>query len=376
MKKLSFFLILYISGIFLYSQAKLPDLQKPEIISGRFLGQGGSYTTLEAGTDTVFTNPAAFAFLKKRLLVMRAGITTSGNVPDFFNLLIQKNKEKLFEDYFGNLAKNDLYLNTTGPLAIAFTDKNFGFGIFNRFFANSNFSRGNNESFLIGGELFLTGGYGGTVYDDGVNRVSLGLQMKGFFQTFIYTDKIPTPPFQNDLLKQFNLVLDIGFGIDTGFLYKYKNYFFLGFTCRDLYTPVFRTYYKDFEAYKNSSPSGKTQYKAFLPDLTVGIGSIPVYKGLYKTVSSLSVYSDYRNILQPVFDKSRNPLLNIAAGSEIVFHEVLYLKLGLSELYPQGGIGFDFTYFTLDFSGFVKERGYKIWEKPLIVFGCNLSFEY
>ena len=103
---------------------------------------------------------------------------------------------------------------------------------------------------------------------------------------------------------------------------------------------------------------------------------MPVFDDVWTTVSSWSFYLDYQNILEPIFNKNRSPLLNLAFGTEIVFHKVLSFRLGMHEFYPHLGVGLDFTYFQIDFSAFLKELGNNPWEKQKIGLDFAFSFEY
>ncbi|UTC78237.1 hypothetical protein E4O04_09570 [Treponema sp. OMZ 799] len=380
MKKIIVFLFLCnAAAFFCFAQISMPEPVVPSYVSPRISGLGVPFTTYQAGTDTLFTNPAIFPFLTKRWsagkLALHANEDSFGGLSSIF----APEKLKSLAEYLYSGDSKYLDLSSTGPLALSLADRNFAVGLFNRTVLHADVQNTVMKKLLIGEELLVTGGYGICVYDDEVNKVSLGFQMKGFFQTFSYAlnkTQADMASVVNSGLKDLNIVLASGIGLDAGFLYKYDNYFFLGLTCRDAYTPVFLTPYNNFSDYKKAVTAGKTQYKTLLPNLSAGIGSIPVFDYMWTTVSSWSFYLDYQNILEPIFNKKRNPLLNLAFGTEIVFHKVLSFRLGMNELYPHFGCGLDFTYFQLDFSAFLKELGNKPWEKQKMGLDFALSFEY
>lgn len=361
-------------------QQVLPSVQYPEFCSPYLFAFGGPFTTLEAGTDTLFTNPAVFGVVKERKWSL-SKISVSMNPAVFgsFSVLSKSKKTEAFNNFlFEN--KSILFdFSAIGPLSLALIDKNFGVGIFNR---SKVFADVNNDflkDFIIGEEIFLTGGYGKSFYDEGFNTISLGIQMKGIFQTFSYSlSKTKTEFSTNNSssYKSIPIVLSTGIGVDLGFLYKYQNIFSLGITCRDIYTPFFLTPYQDYNNYKKGNVNGKTVYKYIVPNLSVGISWIPIYPERYKTVSTLAFYLDYTDMLFSIRNKLRNPALNICFGTEIIFHRVLSFRLGIKECYPHLGCGLDFTYFKIDFSGYLKEGGNKIWEKYIFKLDAGLSFEY
>ena len=380
MKKVIAFLFLcIIVGSACFAQISMPEPVTPSYVSPRISGLGAPFTTYQAGTETLFTNPAIFPFLTKRWSAGKIALHANEDSFGGFGSIFASEKLKTLAEYLYKGDSKYFDFSATGPLALSLADRNFAVGLFNRTVFHADVQNTIMKKLLIGEELLVTGGYGICLYDDDVNKVSLGFQMKGFFQTFSYAlnkSKADMTLAVNSGLQDLNIVLASGIGLDAGFLYKYDNYFFLGITCKDAYTPVFLTPYNNFSDYKKAITAGKTQYKTLLPNLSAGIGSMPVFDDMWTAVSSWSFYIDYQNILEPIFNRNRSPLLNIAAGTEIVFHKVLSFRLGMYELYPHLGVGLDFTYFQIDFSAFLKELGNKPWEKQKIGLDFAFSFEY
>lgn len=380
MKKVIAFLFLcIIVGSACFAQISMPEPVTPSYVSPRISGLGVPFATYQAGTETLFTNPAIFPFLTKRWSAGKIALHANEDSFGGFGSIFASEKLKTLAEYLYKGDSKYFDISATGPLALSLADRNFAVGIFNRSIVHADVQNTIMKKLLMGEELLVTGGYGICLYDDDVNKVSLGFQMKGFFQTFSYAlnkSKADMALAVNSGLKDLNIVLASGIGLDAGFLYKCDNYFFLGITCKDAYTPVFLTPYNNFSDYKKAITAGKTQYKTLLPNLSAGIGSMPVFDDMWTTVSSWSFYIDYQNILEPIFNRNRSPLLNIAAGTEIVFHKVLSFRLGMYELYPHLGVGLDFTYFQIDFSAFLKELGNKPWEKQKIGLDFAFSFEY
>lgn len=378
MKKIIVFLLLSIVGLFCFAQISVPDPIAPSVISPRISGLGVPFTTYQSGTDTLFTNPAIFPFLTKRWSAGKAAISVNEDSLGSFGIISASKKTRALTDYLYQNSKSNFNLAVSGPLALSLADKNFAVGIFNKSIVCADVNAGVIKKLLIGEELLVTGGYGICVYEDEANKLALGFQMKGFFQTFSYAlnkTQIEMVSAVNSSFKDLNIVLVNGLGFDAGFLYKYDNYFFLGLTCRDAYSPVFLTPYSNFSDFKKSQSIGKTQYKTLLPNLSAGIGSMPVFGDMWPLVSSWAFYLDYQNMLLPIFT-GKSPLLNLSFGTEIIFHKVLSFRLGVNECYPHFGFGLDFTYFQVDFSAFLKELGNKPWEKPKLGMDFAVSFEY
>ena len=378
-KSFCFLFFCMILGSLCFAQFAMPEPVPPSVISPRINGLGACFTADQSERDRLFTNPAVFPFLTKKWSFGKIALHANEDSFGGISALTASEKIKAFTNQLYKNNKTFFDFNATGPIAFSFADKNFAVGLFNRSILHADVEASIMKKLLIGEELFLTGGYGICLYDDTVNKVSLGFQMKGFFQTFSYAlnkNKVYMASAANSAFKDLNIVLVNAVGLDAGFLYKCEDYFILGITCRDAYTPVFLTPYNNFDDYKKARPAGKTQYKTLLPNLSIGIGSIPVGKDLWPMVSSWSFYLDYQNLLLPILNKNKSPFLNIAFGTEIIFHEVLSFTLGMTECYPHFGCGLNFTYFQIDFSAFLKELGNKPWEQPKLGIDFSLSFEY
>lgn len=379
MKKLLPVFIFLFFPVSVFTQNYLPNPIYPGIISPFLSSMGGGYVTLEAGTETLFTNPACLALVSKNTAITR--IAFRGSSPVFEVLKNIKN-----DDWIRNLsqviaANKGFYsdFSITGPLSFVITEKNFGFGAFNttRFiFAATALS---SFEVLLGEDFLLTGGYGGTVYDTDGHFISLGIQMKSFFLTYSYlTGTMPKIIHDIANYKKIDipLFLETGFGFDLGFLYKYKTVFALGVTCKDVYSPVFMNKYRNYKAYFKAKPEGKARYSAFFPNLTLGISVNAFPEDYFKTISSWTFYLDYKNMLEPAKFIYKNPILNIAAGTEMIFHEIVSLRLGVSDCYPQAGMDLDFSFFKMELAAYGKELGLEPGSRPLFNFEMAFLFNY
>jgi len=288
-KVIAFLFLCIIVGSTCFAQISMPEPVTPSYVSPRISGLGAPFTTYQAGTETLFTNPAIFPFLTKRWSAGKIALHANEDSFGGFGSIFASEKLKTLAEYLYKGDSKYFDFSATGPLALSLADKNFAVGIFNRSIVHADIENTITKKLLMGEELLVTGGYGICLYDDDVNKVSLGFQMKGFFQTFSYAfnkSKADMALAVNSQFKDLNIFLATGIGLDAGFLYKYDNYFFLGIACKDAYTPVFLTPYNNFSDYQKAITAGKTQYKTLLPNLSAGIGSMPVFDDMWTTVSS------------------------------------------------------------------------------------------
>jgi hypothetical protein len=352
---------------------------KPEIVSARTAGMAGAYSAMEAGFDTLSTNPAALAYVSGEWSFSRVTLNASGPLFDLGSVVQASDKAASILKFVS--ANNGIYLgaNAAGPIAFGRVDKNFGFGVFNRTIVNANIPALTKATVYAGEELQLVGAYGITVFSAGKNSVSAGLQMKGFFQTFGYESGTALSVLSNFTklsTSTLPVVLSTGFGLDAGLLYKYDDRFSAGLTCKDAFTPVFSTHYANFAGYQANKSDHDTSYNRLDPDLTIGVLYQVPFPESWTVVSSLRFMTDYRDSLFFLKKVYRNPILNFAAGTELVLLDVVSLRTGISESYLATGLGLDLTFCKLDFAMYGSELGLEPGKRPLLNMTLGVSFEY
>ena len=354
------------------------DPIRPEIVSARLAGYGGPYTTLEAGIDTLSTNPAALAFVKPEWSFSRIAANVSGPLFDLPAVFQSSDIPSAVLDLVAE--NNGLYVGgeVTGPIAIAKVDKNFGFGIFNRVITNANIPSLSKANVYAGAELLLVGGYGMTILNSGPHSLSLGIQVKGFVQTLFDesgNSLTVLTNFSNMDADSIPVVLSTGFGIDAGVLYKLGD-LSVGITCKDAFTPVFSTHYANLSAFGGGTPDSSVQFATIDPVLSAGIAySIPFPEDWF-ALTSLKFMLDYQDIIPLFKPLHRNPLLNVALGTELVLVNIVSLRAGINETYLTAGVGLDLAIFKIDFAMYGKELGLEPGKRPCLNMAFGLSFEY
>lgn len=351
---------------------------RPLIVSARTAGFGGSYSALEAGFDTLTTNPAALAFVKEEWSISRLAMEVSGPLFDLPSIM---EADDITTSILDLVAKNNgVYIgaNITGPISFGKVDKNFGFGIFNRSMTKADVPSLAHSTLLVGEEILFVGGYGLTVFEKGPHSLSFGLQMKGFFQTFLYESGTSISVINSAMSLDVNTIptiLSTGFGVDVGLMYRKGTRFNAAITCKDVYTPVFSTNYLNLDGFM-AGDDIETLYARLSPDLSAGIVySIPV-PSHWATLTGWNVMADYRDALDFLNPLYRNPILNIAVGTEIILLNVVSLRAGISDAYLSSGLGLDLSVCQLDFAMYGSELGIDPGKRPLLNIALSLSFQY
>jgi len=351
---------------------------RPEIISAKTAGYAGDHSALEAGFDTLTTNPAALAYVTKEWSFSRIATRVSGPLFDIPSI-IQSND--VVTGLLDLVAKNKgIYFgaNITGPLAFGKVDKNFGFGVFNRTLTSADIPSLTSASLVAGEEFLLTGGYGITLYEKENQSIAAGVQLKGFFQTFLMekgTSLSVLGALTNFQINNLPTALSTGFGLDAGFMYR-NGPFNAGLTCKDLYTPVFTTQYSTFSSFTAGSSGTSIKADRLDPYLSAGIEySFPI-PDTWISITGWKAMADYRDILDLFKPIYRNPILNATIGTEVVFLDVISLRAGINETYLSTGIGLDLTLFQIDLAMYGSELGIDPGKRPLLNMDLSLSFQY
>lgn len=349
----------------------------PSPVSAKTAGAGGAYAAQIAGFDTLFTNPAGLAYVEKTWSIARLAMNASGPLFDLPSAILSDDMVTGMLDLVAE--NNGIYIGSgiTGPIAFGKVDRNFGFGIFNDFSLVANIP--SNATVAVGGDILMTGGYGLTVFERGSHSASLGLQLKGYFQTFLQESgtAIGILSAAESLdIEGIPVVLSTGFGLDGGLMYRYDRFFTAGVVCRDIYTPVFSTRYASLDDYLDANPDTDTVGARLRPNLSAGIAvSVPL-PARWLTISSWDILVDYRDALGILEPLHRNPILNAGVGTELVLLDVVSLRAGIHETYLAAGLGLDLTACQLDFAFYGSELGIEPGSRPLLNMALSLSFEY
>ncbi len=366
-------------GFFAVAQDFSFDPVRPEIVSVRADGMGGYFAAEESGFDTLSTNPAALAYVDKEWSISRLAAEVSGPLFDIPTAISSGDVTENLLDLVGE--NNGIYLgaNITGPLAFGKVDRNYGFGVFGRTITSADVPSLTSAKLLTGEELLLTGGYGLPVYESGLKSLAIGLQLKGFVQTFVYEDSTAITVLDDLMginLQTLPAALSSGFGVDAGLMYRYGPGFSAGITCKDLFTPVFTTGYDSLNDFMKGDSSSDTITDLVDPYLNVGVGYDFPLPDTWITITDWRVMADYRDILDLTNPVYRNPLLNVAIGTEVVIFDVVSLRAGISDTYLATGLGVDLSIFEIDLAMWGSELGLDPGKRPLLNMALSLSFEY
>lgn len=374
---LALFVILYAAS--LHAQSFTFEPIAPRIVSPGLEGSGGAYSAVAEGFDTLSTNPAALAFVDREWSFARLACEVSGPLFDIPSVFEADDMTTGILDLVKE--NNGVFIgaNMTGPIAFGKVDRNFGFGVFNRSMTSVNVPSITKAKLIAGEELLFVGGYGLVLYEKGPHTVSGGLQLKGFFQSFVYEDDTAIQvlnTFTNFDTNGIPAVLSTGFGVDVGTIYRYNKILSASISCKDLYTPVFSTRYANYGDFLKGDPDSDTDYDRLTPNLTLGTAyEIPLPEH-WTTITRWNVMLDWRDTLSVFRTVHRNTILNFAIGSEVQLLDIVYFRAGIRDAYLSAGLGLDLNAFKIDFAMYGTELGLEPGDRPLLNIALSTAFQY
>lgn len=348
-------------------------------VSAATSGYGGMYASIDAGFDTILMNPAALAYTGDEWSIARLSASVSGPLFDLAAVIQDDDLGDAVIDLVGT--NQGVYFGAvaTGPISFGKVSRNFGFGIFMNTLLNANIPSVTRATIYAGEELLLVGAYGLTVWEkDGIG-LSLGLKLKGFFQTLIIekgSAASTLDTFTSFDVNAIPVIFSTGFGLDGGIMYSIQNRIRIGIYFQDMFTPVFSTRYASMSDFLSNTPNSDTQTERLDMNISTGVMYQIRVPETWITLTSWKIMADYRDILGLFRSYNRNMVLNFAIGTEVVLLDVISLRVGMYEAYPSTGIGIDLGICSVDFAMYGRELGIEPGEKPVLNLDLSFSFTY
>jgi hypothetical protein len=331
MKKLAgLFLIL---GVLSASFAE--DMAPLAVSSTRSLGMGGTHVAYTDDVYALFVNPAAL-----RRANQGSGFEISpafvGPLFDLIDLATSSGEDltgALGDFAQGTGGKIPMGIDVRGPLSIGYTANGLGFGLWNRVHLDASvIGTDINASALA--DLILNYGMSFSILSLGNHEVDAGFVVKPFLRAkgdLEVTALDAIGGGLDNIIDEFNVPLIAGAGFDLGFMYRFRRDLSVGMTIDDVYTGGGRV----VTLYGNDN--GVSSYRV---PATLNMGVAYTLQPL--PWLGLAFMLDYRDVTNLFFagDYTRkNPILNLALGTEISLLQFLKLRFGLNEMLPAAGFG-------------------------------------
>jgi hypothetical protein len=246
------------------------------------------------------------------------------------------------------------------PFSIAWVADGFGFGLWNRLFVNPAII-GTHLSFDVYGDVMLPVGFAFKILDTEAHSLDAGVTLKPFVRIRA-SEKLNLMDLMNneaDILSDFSVPLIMGAGFDLGFLYRWNTGFRAGITLDDI---ISRGTVAGMLAGTNSG--NNSYYVPFSMNLGLAydfkFGQIWEAAPDFLARSGLTVAFDWRdftNLFQQDDYTKRNAALDMGMGLQLSFIDMIKLRMGINEMLPAFGLGFDFGPIEIDAAYYGKEFG-------------------
>jgi len=371
---LSVFLLVLLQG---NSGALEPVIRPFEMPSSRMAALGGEHAALVDDFNGVFFNPAGFAGARPMFEVLE--LSTEIINTDFYSqLLIDAYNDNVDfnADLLKKLINNHLNadLGVGGPLSFGKISDGWGWRFFNVSRASAVWNP--DEMFQINitlsEEFVFNAGWGFRLVDTEKSTLDSGFNLKSFYRMAHIPDRVFIQEILHILqeMKDKPYETQAGVGFDLGLLYTWNNSVSLGLVWKDPYSPAYVTRFQNLKRFFDNYAYIKT-FQRVKPRLAAGLTIRPFSPERHRHNTDLVFSFDYNGLMDINSDNRRNQLLDLSAGIEFRFLEVISLRAGWSEWQPNFGIGFDFSFMKLDLSYSMYELGKELNED--VVWGINLG---
>jgi hypothetical protein len=371
MKKTIMFIAALCCAAIIFAEETRVEMPRFEIPSAQSNGFGGPHI---AYTDNVFgllVNPAAIMRVRQR----------SFFAPSFTLLSPEKTIKlagKLADGDFGTALEDLNNPNDPGkipfglginefPISVAWVADGFGFGVWDRVFVNANIIGTTAEATVLA-DLIIPIGFAFKILDTDAHDVDAGVALKLFGRSYGHKmiNAVEAIDSFDALTDDLGAPVIMGAGFDLGFMYRWNIGLSAGITFDDIFT-------QGGEIARIGG--GEKQDGYYVPfSLNLGIAYDLKIGSLWKTAPSfiantgVAVAFDWHNF-DLLFETDnpylrRNPVLGIGMGLQINLINIFKLRLGMNEMLPAFGFGFDLGPFEIDIAYYGKELGLEPGQMP------------
>jgi hypothetical protein len=328
------------------------DMAPLAMPSTRGLGMGGTHVAYTDDVYSLFVNPAALQRANQRSVFE----VSPAFVGPLFGLIdMARSARGDLTGSLGDFAKKTggkipIGFELRGPLSVGYTANGLGFGFWNRV---------HEETTVIGtdiaasayADLILNFGMSFGIVSLGNHEVDAGFVVKPFLRAKAGMDVTALDAIGgglDNIIEEFNVPLMAGAGFDLGFMYRFHKDLAVGMTIDDVYTGGSRiaTLYGDDD--------GVSSYRV-PATLNLGVAytlqPIPWLLGL----AFMLDYRDVTNLFSAADYTKKNPILNLAFGTELSLFKFLKVRVGLNEMLPAVGIGLETKAFQFNVAIYGRE---------------------
>jgi len=374
-------LIAFLSFPVFAEKTVMPPITMPTVASNGFGGHHLAYTDnifallvnpaaiMRVQQKSFFTlapsvfNPQSTLELSRSLADLASGDTSAlGNAAD--TLSKQKGKIALGFEL------------REFPFSFAWVANGFGFGLWNRTFVNANIQGTYLEAHIYS-DVMLPIGFAFKIFSLEGHTVDTGLTLKPFARIRAREKEKITALIgdSSDFSDRITLPLIMGGGLDIGLLYRWDIGFQAGLTFSDILTrgkvvqnfmdtKDENSYYVPFTMNAGLAYEFRIgRYWENAPSFFKNIGFALAFD--WRDLGNAFNQDDYLN--------NRNYKLDLGFGFQVFFWDVIKVRIGMNEMLPAFGLGFDLGPVKIDAAYYGREFGYEPGQLSAAVVEFSLS---
>jgi opacity protein-like surface antigen len=381
MKKI--FILCAVFLVFFSAALSAADVQPFTFSQAKWSAYGGPHIAYSNDIATLLVNPALLKPIKQ-IAFGQIGLGIQGDVFGLGGVaadlvtssdggkLDTRSLEKFTKDSGG---KVPFGLDIRLPLASGYIGNGWGIGFFNRVYTDFSLI-GTNVKAAANLDFMINFGMAFDFLQIGDHDLDWGFTTRLFNRetTLLRNGLLTIAQDADEFTKNIPFSMIFGGGLDLGLKYSYGKHLTAGLVLDDIISPSYiRNYTTDFSQF-NYNNDKKFNFWGVNPRLNAGAAyTFAPLKWL-----EMSVMLDYRDIVN-IFNNdysTRNPILNLGIGTEITFIKHFSIRAGLNDMLPAIGLGFDISFFKLDFSYYGKELSNEPGGMSTYAFDLDFLFRY
>jgi hypothetical protein len=347
MKKI--FILFLVFGVLPASFAE--DMAPLTMPSTRRLGMGGTHVAYTDDVYALFANPAALQKANQG----SAFEFSPAFVGPFFDLIdLASSAGDELTSALGDFAKKTggkipIGFELRGPVSIGYAANGLGLGLWERVHVDATVIGTDIEASALA-DMIANFGMSFGILNLGNHELDAGFVAKPFVRAKASLAKsaldVIGGGFDN-IAEEFDVPLIAGAGFDLGFMYRFRKNLAVGLVIDDVYTRGSRV------ATLYGNDDGVSSYKV---PTTLNMGVAYTFQPISWLGLAFALdYRDVANLFAADDYTKRNPILNLGLGAEASLWQFVKLRVGLNDMLPAAGIGFEAKAFQFNFAIYGKE---------------------
>lgn len=350
-------------GVFAKEISMAPFAPRSPVV----MAQGGSYTAVASGYDSLFSNPAGFASPKGSLTIASAMPWVYGNPKELGDASDTLDTSQGISDYMEAASKNGVGAGTSA--GIAYVGRGLGLGFIvssDLFLAGNPFPAGIKG--YTSNDISLIGGLALSPINLSNFKLSVGADLRPTIRVFApLTAEGALEVLDNmndtDAMNSIDVYQGAGLGIDLGAKLALGD-FTVALTFRDLFgTRYAMTTYglgdwlDAAQAAGGLPESGTESSDTYIVPMNIILGG-----AYHPDLGGLSFFFDptiHADIADPigVFRDNKSPWSLLHIGTEVKVFRFIKLRGGINQGYITAGAGVRLLFLDLNIAAFTRELG-------------------